>query len=101
MKLFSTLLFVDPLSITLHFYFFKGQMVDQNKRTEDIGEPYDIEGWTKFDFPQRNGKYSDFKWNYTHFTGVDYDAKGEQNGIWRIVGDNKYWSKEVDKENAK
>jgi len=29
----------------------------------DIGEAHDIEGWTKFTFPGRKGKYSEFQWN--------------------------------------
>lgn len=31
---------------------------------------YEIEGWTKFTFPARGDKYSDFKWQHFHFTGT-------------------------------
>ena len=30
-----------------------------------------IIAWTKYNFPNRNNKYSDFKWNHTHFDGTD------------------------------
>lgn len=79
---------------------FKARMVDENDRTKFCSEPYDIEGWTKFDFPSRKGKYSDFKWGFEHFTGVDWDAKSETKAIFRIEGDNKHWASDVDKENG-
>lgn len=78
---------------------FRVQEVDANDRTKDVGEPHDVEGWTKFDFPSRNGKYSDFKWNFDHFTGVDWDQRGEKKGIYRILGKNKGWAPDVDSEN--
>jgi alpha-amylase len=53
---------------------------------------------TRFDFPGRGDQYSQFKWNFNHFTGVDYDKKTESSGIFRIEGDNKYWAENVDKE---
>jgi len=77
---------------------FKVVEVNPDNREEDISEPYDIEGWTKFTFPGRNGQYSDFQWNYTHFNGTDYDAKEEKEGVFRILGENKYWNNNVDKE---
>lgn len=33
-----------------------------------------------------------------HFTGVDYDNKSKKNAIFKIQGDGKTWSKNVDKE---
>ena len=54
--------------------------------------------WTKFTFPGRNGKYSDFKWDWTNFHGTDYDAHSEENGILKFIG--KEWDKEVDSENG-
>ncbi|MEG0092975.1 MAG: alpha-amylase [Erysipelotrichaceae bacterium] len=56
-----------------------------------------IEAWTKFTFPNRNKKYSDFTWNWTHFDGIDYDAKYNRNGIYRFFG--KTWATDVDQEN--
>ena len=33
-----------------------------------------IKAYTKYNFSGRGKKYSDFEWNWTHFTGVDYDG---------------------------
>lgn len=68
---------------------FMAIMVDENDRTKEISESKDIEGWTGFDFPGRDNKYSDFKWNYNHFSGVDYDNISETKGIYKIIGENK------------
>ena len=77
---------------------FKAVLVDSDNREENIGDPHDIEGWTGFNFPGRNDKYSDFKWNFNHFTGVDYDDLSKETGIFRILGENKYWSSNVSHE---
>ncbi|MCD7036694.1 alpha-amylase [Metabacillus sp. GX 13764] len=72
--------------------------VNPENREEEISEPFEIEGWTKFTFPGRKGKYSDFKWNHTHFNGTDYDKKTGKTGVFRIVGENKDWNENVDDE---
>lgn len=71
---------------------FKVVKVNPDNRLEEISEPYDIEGFTGFDFPGRKGKYSEFKWNFNHFTGVDYDHLSGENGVYKILGENKDWS---------
>ena len=71
---------------------FKAVRVNPANRTEDQTEPYEIEAWTGFTFPGRAGKYSDFQWHWYHFTGVDYDNKNQEAGIFRILGDNKGWA---------
>ncbi|MBV7505232.1 alpha-amylase [Bacillus sp. sid0103] len=70
--------------------------VDAENRTEEISEPFKIEGWTKFTFPNRKNTYSSFQWRYEHFNGIDYDAKTEKTGIFRFVGDGKAWNDHVD-----
>ncbi|AJY74663.1 alpha-amylase [Paenibacillus beijingensis] len=70
--------------------------VNGENRTEEISEPIEIEGWTKFTFPGRGDAYSSFKWNFEHFNGTDYDAGKERMGIYRIIGDNKQWNENVD-----
>ncbi len=72
--------------------------VNAENRREEISEPFDIEGWTKFTFPGRGDKYSSFKWNFEHFNGTDYDAKENKSGIFRIIGDDKNWNDHVDNE---
>lgn len=71
---------------------FKAVPVDPVNRSQDIGEARDIEGWTGFDFLGRKGRYSRFKWNFNHFTGVDFDNKTGETGVFRIVGENKGWA---------
>lgn len=77
---------------------FKVIQVDEKDRTKDISKPFEIEGWTQFTFPGRGDTYSAFKWNFNHFNGTDYDASQKRSGIFRIVGENKTWSENVDDE---
>jgi len=72
--------------------------VNPENRTEDISEPFEIEGWTKFTFPGRGDQYSSFKWNYEHFNGTDYDARENRSGCYRIIGEHKNWNDHVDDE---
>ena len=58
--------------------------VDPDDRTKFIGEPFDIDGYTKFTFQGRNKKYSEFIWNYTCFSGIDYAADLNENAIFSI-----------------
>lgn len=74
--------------------------VDPTHRDRIISDAFEIEGETGFNFPGRNNKYSDFKWNWQHFTGVDYDARTKRRGIYMIQGEGKGWSENVDNENG-
>jgi len=49
----------------------------QDNRTYSVGKNREIHAWTKFNFPTRNDKYSNFKWNWSHFDSVDYDDKAK------------------------
>lgn len=71
---------------------------DPYNRNQDVSEPKTIKAWTSFTFPNRNNKYSDFKWNWTHFHGVDWDELTKKNAIYKFYG--KHWDEEVDKENG-
>ena len=51
---------------------------------------------TKFTFPGRKHKYSDFEWNWTHFDGIDYDEKSKEHAIFKFK--DKDWSIAVDEE---
>lgn len=77
---------------------FMAVKVDSNNRTDELEEAREIEAWTKFTFPGRQGKYSEFQWNHNHFSGVDYDQLSGDNGIYKILGDNKGWSWSVASE---
>ena len=65
-------------------------------RYQMIGEGKTIGAWTGFTFPGRKGKYSDFKWNWTHFDGIDWDQDRLVKSIYRFSG--KEWNDEVDLE---
>lgn len=69
---------------------------DEYDRNREVHGKKKITVWTKFTFPGRNGKYSDFKWDWTNFHGTDYDAKSQENGIYRFIG--KEWDSDVDGE---
>lgn len=69
---------------------------DSNNRNIDISNAQPILAWTKYDFPGRGDKYSSFKWNWTHFHGVDWDEKTHRGGIYKFYG--KHWDEDVDKE---
>lgn len=74
--------------------------VDPEERDEAVGEPFEIEGWTGFDFPGRGDRYSGFKWHWFHFSGTDYDTLTDRTGVFQILGEGKGWSQGVDRENG-
>ena len=74
--------------------------VNPANRHEVIGETREIEAWTGFSFPGRGDTYSDFKWSYVHFTGIDYDNLTGEKGIYRIEGENKGWALGVSPEHG-
>ncbi|CAK5272794.1 unnamed protein product, partial [Mycena citricolor] len=78
---------------------FAAVEVDSNDRTKEVSDLYDIKGWTGLDFPGRGDKYSAMKYNFNHFTGVDYNEENQKNAIYKIHGDGKDWAEGVDKEN--
>ncbi len=67
-------------------------------REQELGGVQQIQAWTKFEFPARGGKYSDFCWNASHFSGTDWDQAGGRKGIFRFEGKN--WNRETDSENG-
>lgn len=69
---------------------------DAMDRNREIEGKRKITVWTKFPFPGRKGKYSDFKWDWTNFHATDYDAKSKENGSYRFIG--KEWDSDVDSE---
>jgi len=74
--------------------------VDPENRTEITSEPYDIEAFTRFTFPGRGKKYSDFEWNHTCFSGIDFDALTNESGIYKILNDagGEEWEEMIDDE---
>lgn len=68
---------------------FKVIEVDPHNRNRGITDPYDIESFTRFTFPGRNDKYSDFKWSWEHFSATDYNHRDNKEAIYVILGENK------------
>ncbi|KAI0777127.1 glycoside hydrolase family 13 protein [Irpex lacteus] len=78
---------------------FNATPIDPENRLKAVGPAREIEGWTAFDFNGRAGKYSEHKWTYEHFTGVDWDQRTQSKGVFRIESPkHKGWSKHVDRQ---
>ena len=71
---------------------------DASNRNVSLTEAKPIRVWTKYTFPGRGDTYSNFKWNWTHFHGVDWDENTSTAAIYKFYG--KHWDEEVDKENG-
>ncbi|KAJ9486599.1 hypothetical protein VN97_g6743 [Penicillium thymicola] len=69
-------------------------------RNTEISPPLTISGWVGFDFPGRGEKYSSMKYHRQHFTGVDWDDATQQHAIYKTVGQNKDWAKDVSEEHG-
>ncbi|RYY59921.1 MAG: alpha-amylase [Chitinophagaceae bacterium] len=50
------------------------QKVSDENREEVISEPHQVEAHTRFTFPGRRGKYSDYVWDWHSFTGICEDG---------------------------
>lgn len=72
--------------------------VAPNDRNKDISGEQKILAWTKFTFPGRQGKYSDFIWTAKDFSGTDWDERTKRKAIFRFAG--KHWNTETDSENG-
>ena len=71
---------------------------DASNRNVSLTSAKPIRVWTKYNFPGRGDKYSSFKWNWTHFHGVDWDENTGTAAVYKFYG--KHWDEEVDKENG-
>lgn len=59
--------------------------VNPENRTKVVSPPIEIEAFTKFTFPGRDKKYSEFIWDYMCFSGVDHSQNPDEDGIFRIL----------------
>ncbi|MEO8878468.1 MAG: alpha-amylase [Polyangiaceae bacterium] len=69
-------------------------------RLETVSDPYVIRAWSRYTFPARAKKYSDFVWTHEQFDAFGFDdrqpeAKGR---IYRVA--DRSFSDEVDHENG-
>lgn len=67
-------------------------------RDNASGHKSQIQAWTRFTFPGRKSKYSDFVWTARDFDGVDWDHTARKNSIYLLEG--KSWEDNVDEENG-
>ena len=70
--------------------------VDWGNHNQTISEEETVKVATKFTFPGRKKKYSDFEWNWTHFDGIDYDNNKNEKALFKFK--DKNWSNAVDEE---
>ncbi len=72
-------------------------------RTENVklrDQNQTISAWTVFNFPGRNNKYSEMKWNWQHFDGTDGKLFEGKNWDYTFYIDNDYlMGEDVDYEN--
>ena len=73
--------------------------VDWTNHNQENYQKETVKVATKFTFPGRKHKYSDFEWNWTDFDGIDYNNQTGENAIFKFV--NKKWGEEVDDEYGK
>lgn len=71
---------------------------DAQNRNISLTEAKPIRVWTRYTFPGRGEKYSKFKWDWTHFHGIDWDENTGTTAIYKFYG--KHWDENVDKENG-
>ena len=72
------------------------EKVDWGNHNEIVSGKEIVRVATKFTFPGRKKKYSDFEWNWTHFDGIDYNDKTKEHAIFKFI--KKDWANEVDEE---
>jgi len=74
--------------------------VARDNRDYEFGGDLQIDAWTQFNFTARNNTYSDFKWRWYHFDGVDWAENLGESNIFKFRGLGKGWDWEVDTENV-
>ena len=76
----------------------KANKVEWANHNVEISQNETLQAATKFIFPNRKNKYSNFKWNWTHFDGIDYNNATGEHSIFKFK--DKQWQNEVDDENG-
>lgn len=57
--------------------------VEEHDRNDIDDSAFEALAYTRFVFPGRQGKYSEFVWDYRCFSGVDYIEEPNENGIFK------------------
>lgn len=76
--------------------------VNPDDRTQISDEVIECEAWTRYTFPVRAGKYSQFVWDFRCFNGIDHIENPDEDGVFKIINDytTEGWSDQVDDENG-
>lgn len=73
--------------------------VNPDNRNEFISDIFEIDAYTKFTYPGRQQKYSEFIWDHRCFSGTDYASNLEDPGIFTILNEyGEEWEDVVSKE---
>lgn len=73
--------------------------VDSSNRMREVEGPHRIRVKSRFTFPGRKGKYSQFIWDHTHFSGTDRNEESsDTDKIYLFKG--KQWQQDTDSENG-
>lgn len=64
---------------------FQAVRMDPENRLTPVGEPEEVEAFTRFTYPGRNGHYSDFVWTHQCFSGVDYHHGRQETAVFNIL----------------
>ena len=74
--------------------------VNEQDRTQIDDEVVECEAWTRYTFPVRGGKYSEFIWDFKCFSGIDHIENPDEDGVFKIVNDytGEGWNDQVDDE---
>lgn len=76
----------------------KAYEVSKSNKNQVISGEETIEVPTLFTFPNRQGMYSDFTWNFECFNGIDYDILSKRHATFLFK--DKQWNHQVDQENG-
>ena len=75
----------------------KAVVVHPQNRNKMVSKPHDIDAWVGYDFPGRGDMYSQQKYHWNHFSGVDYDNNTKKVAIYNIIREHsKGWAKKGD-----
>ncbi|PST82019.1 alpha-amylase [Pedobacter yulinensis] len=58
--------------------------VDPGNREAFTSDAFEIDAWTRFTFPGRKGKHSEFIWDFHCFSGVDWAEDLQESAIFSI-----------------
>jgi alpha-amylase len=72
----------------------------QTDRLNPKGGLQEIKTYTHFNFPNRQGKYSDFEWHWWHFDAVDYNAYNSEDRSTVYLLEGKQFDDAVALENG-